>query len=157
MHDFLDVKTLKFSDLWFLFPGRPPPVQFRAWWSSSRPLSTLSPAWVSSAGTGLANAREQRRKQTRRVLIIFSGGQVDWGETAGSSFISRLCPQLPPWQASHLSQMIVMLTASWHRNLEILTNKLEKYFFLSEHLCDCACDKCHLSPLSCQLLNENIF
>ena len=97
--------------------------------SSNRPLSTLSPASVSSAGTGLAKAREQRRKQTRRVLIIFSGGQEDWGETAGSSFISRLCPQLPPWQASHLSQMIVMLTASWHRNLEILTNKLEKYFF----------------------------
>ena len=64
--------------------------------SSTRPLSTISPASVSSAGTGLANAREQRRKQTRRVLIIFSGGQVDWGVTAGSSFISRLCPQLPP-------------------------------------------------------------
>ena len=42
--------------------------------SSTRPLSTISPASVSSAGTGLAKAREQTRKQTRRVLIIFSGG-----------------------------------------------------------------------------------
>ena len=38
--------------------------------SSTRPLSTISPASVSSAGTGLAKAREQTRKQTRSVLII---------------------------------------------------------------------------------------
>ena len=45
--------------------------------SSTRPLSTISPASVSSAGTGLAKAREQTRKQTRRVLIIFSRGEAD--------------------------------------------------------------------------------
>ena len=53
--------------------------------SSKRPLSTISPASASSAGTGLAKAREQRRKQTRRVLIIFSG-EADWGET-GRAFL----------------------------------------------------------------------
>ena len=39
--------------------------------SSTRPLSTLSPASLSSAGTGLARATEQMRKVTRIVLIIF--------------------------------------------------------------------------------------
>ena len=38
--------------------------------SSRRPLLAISPASVSSAGTGLAKAKEQTRKQTRRVLII---------------------------------------------------------------------------------------
>ena len=48
--------------------------------SSTRPLSTLSPDSPdrSSAGTGLAMAREQTRKQTRSVLIIFSGGEADY-------------------------------------------------------------------------------
>ena len=42
--------------------------------SSIRPLLAISPASLSSVGTGLAKAREQTRKQTRRVLIIFSWG-----------------------------------------------------------------------------------
>ena len=47
--------------------------------SSTKPLSTVSPASASSAGTGLAKATEQMRKENRRVLIIFSGAQTGLG------------------------------------------------------------------------------